>query len=163
DTGEAAPPDQVDAPAAPFPVRLPKTPPNGPRPAVSRAGRSRRVRMLGGRGAYVGSVVPRGEARDFAPDATLRAAAPHPPSRGAGAELLLPLTGSVDLAEARLRLLPTGGRTPLAHGLRLAAATLRRHVQGRAGSQPLLVLVTDGRANVPLAGGDPLADAREQA
>ena len=40
--------------------------------------------------------------------------------RGRGAELLLPPTSSVDLAEARLRALPTGGRTPLAHGLELA-------------------------------------------
>ena len=47
--------------------------------------------------------------------------------RGRGAELLLPPTNSVDLAEARLRALPTGGRTPLAHGLDLARQTLDRH------------------------------------
>src|SRR5205807_6848552 len=43
--------------------------------------------------------------------------------RGAGAELVLPLTGSVELAEAHLRALPAGGRTPLAHGLHLADLT----------------------------------------
>jgi magnesium chelatase subunit D len=83
--------------------------------------------------------------------------------RGVGAELLLPFTASVDLAEPHLRSLPTGGRTPLAHGLALAAATLRRHLQARPGARPLLVLVTDGRANVPLGDGDPLEDARRQA
>jgi magnesium chelatase subunit D len=80
--------------------------------------------------------------------------------RGTAAELVLPLTGSIDLAEAHLRALPSGGRTPLAHALYLAATTLRRQHLARPDARPLLVLVTDGRANVPLAGGDALEDAR---
>ena len=70
--------------------------------------------------------------------------------RGRGAELLLPPTSSVDLAEVRLREMPTGGRTPLAHGLDLARQTVERHLRGRPGTLPLLVIVSDGRANVPL-------------
>ena len=70
--------------------------------------------------------------------------------RGQGAELLLPPTNSVDLAEARLRELPTGGRTPLAHGLEVACRTVDRHRAMRAEALPLLVLISDGRANVPL-------------
>lgn len=66
--------------------------------------------------------------------------------RGAGAELTLPPTGSVEIAARRLRDLPHGGRTPLAEGLRTAYDTLRverlRDPQRRA----LLVVVTDGRA-----------------
>jgi magnesium chelatase subunit D len=73
--------------------------------------------------------------------------------RGRGAELLLPPTNSVDLAEARLRALPTGGRTPLAHGLELACRTLDRHRDSRAEALPLLVLISDGRANVGLGPG----------
>src|SRR5581483_1707020 len=73
--------------------------------------------------------------------------------RGRQADLLLPPTTSVDLAEARLRELPTGGRTPLAHGLDLARQTVERHARGRPGTLPLLVVVSDGRANVSLAGG----------
>jgi magnesium chelatase subunit D len=73
--------------------------------------------------------------------------------RGRGAELLLPPTSSVELAETRLRELPTGGRTPLAHGLDLARQTVERHARGRAGTLPLLVLVSDCRANVPLIAG----------
>ncbi|HEY7063917.1 MAG TPA: putative cobaltochelatase [Chloroflexota bacterium] len=72
--------------------------------------------------------------------------------RGRQADLLLPPTTSVDLAEARLRELPTGGRTPLAHGLDLARQTVERHARGRPGTLPLLVVVSDGRANVPLGG-----------
>jgi magnesium chelatase subunit D len=76
--------------------------------------------------------------------------------RGRGADLLLPPTRSVELAETRLRELPTGGRTPLAHGLALAAETLERHLRTHPEALPLLVLVSDGRANVPLGAG-PLA------
>lgn len=81
--------------------------------------------------------------------------------RGSIAELLLPPTNSADLAVARLRALPTGGRTPLAAGLRLAQATLaaRRRASDRIGSA-LVVLVSDGRTNVAVtADGDPHADA----
>jgi magnesium chelatase subunit D len=80
--------------------------------------------------------------------------------RSRGAELLLPPTGSVELAEERLRNLPTGGQTPLAHGLDLARQTLERHLVNRKGTLPLLVLISDGRANVPLAGGDLLTEIR---
>jgi len=81
--------------------------------------------------------------------------------RAGGAELLLPPTGSAELAETRLSALPTGGRTPLAHGLRLAREVFDRP-EGRGGAA-LLVVISDGRANVPIAAGDPLADAYEQA
>jgi magnesium chelatase subunit D len=81
--------------------------------------------------------------------------------RGGGAELVLPPTNSVELADAHLREIPTGGRTPLAHGLRLATEVLRQ--PGQRGVPALLVLISDGRANVPLDGGDPLADAYAQA
>jgi magnesium chelatase subunit D len=70
--------------------------------------------------------------------------------RGRGAELLLPPTNSVDLAERRLRELPTGGRTPLADGLALARQTVERYLAGRPAAVPLLVVITDGRANVAL-------------
>src|SRR6185436_3611499 len=51
--------------------------------------------------------------------------------RGQSAQLVLPPTNRLDLAFARLRDLPTGGRTPLAAALRLALETLAR-VRGQA-------------------------------
>ncbi len=76
--------------------------------------------------------------------------------RGAGAELLLPPTNSIDLAEQRLRRLPTGGRTPLGHALRLSADTFRRHT---GLGIPWLVLMTDGRPNVAASDAGALEDA----
>ena len=76
--------------------------------------------------------------------------------RGQHAELLLAPTRSVDLAEQGLRELPTGGRTPLPHALQLALETLQRAAGNAGNNPPLLVLLTDGKGNVPLAdGGDP--------
>ncbi len=70
---------------------------------------------------------------------------------GKSAQLLLSPTRSVDLAEQNLRELPTGGRTPLPHALSLALETLEKTAM-----PPLLVLLSDGRANVALhVGNDP--------
>jgi magnesium chelatase subunit D len=75
--------------------------------------------------------------------------------RGEQAELLLAPTRSADLAEQGLRELPTGGRTPLPHALQLAAQMLQQSAPQDA--PPLLVILSDGRANVGLPGsqGDP--------
>lgn len=73
--------------------------------------------------------------------------------RGEGAELLLPFTRDVAQAERCLREVPTGGRTPLSDALRQAVV-----LAGVEGSL-LLVLFTDGRANVAAAGGDPWTEA----
>ncbi|MFM6851090.1 MAG: VWA domain-containing protein [Terrabacter sp.] len=66
--------------------------------------------------------------------------------RGAGAQLALPPTGSVDVAARRLRELPHGGRTPLAEGLETAYETLRVERLRDPNRRPLLVVITDGRA-----------------
>jgi magnesium chelatase subunit D len=77
--------------------------------------------------------------------------------RGPEAQVLLPFTASVEAAIA-LRELPTGGRTPLAHALTLAAQVVQ---QSRQDAPALLIVVSDGKANVPLAGtdGDPWQQA----
>ena len=68
--------------------------------------------------------------------------------RGTGAELLLPPTGSVDLAQTHLREMPTGGRTPLSRGLYLALEVVEIERMKDKQVLPLLVLLSDGRANV---------------
>ena len=77
-----------------------------------------------------------------------------------GAEVALPPTGSIDIAATRLDELPAGGRTPLAEGLEEAARVLLRERVRDPRTRPLLVVVTDGRAN---AGPDALARAQRAA
>lgn len=76
--------------------------------------------------------------------------------RREGAEVLLPFTHAIERATRELATLPTGGRTPLAAGLIMA----QEHVQGAMRKdptlRPLVVVVTDGRANtLPRGWGDP--------
>ena len=76
------------------------------------------------------------------------------------AETLLPVTRSVSLAQKLLKTLPTGGKTPLAGGLKSALETLYRMNKKDRELEPILVLVTDGRANyVDESGKDPIKDA----
>ena len=71
--------------------------------------------------------------------------------RRTSAETLLPMTQSVELAEKKLRSLPTGGKTPLAEGL-AAALKMMDELSRKEGAETVLVLVTDGRTNVSAAG-----------
>ena len=70
--------------------------------------------------------------------------------RGRGAELLLPPTRSLVRAKRSLAGLPGGGGTPLAAGID-AAAGLADAVR-RRGQTPVVVLLTDGRANIAADG-----------
>jgi magnesium chelatase subunit D len=66
--------------------------------------------------------------------------------RGRQAELLLPPTRSLTAAKRRLSGLPGGGGTPLASALDAASELV--DALTRRGQSPLVVLLTDGRANV---------------
>lgn len=68
--------------------------------------------------------------------------------RGVEAQLVLEPTQSVERAETALRALPTGGRTPLAQALQLTHKLLSQRKEN-----PLLIILSDGKANVPLPGG----------
>ncbi|MPY87443.1 MAG: VWA domain-containing protein [Luteitalea sp.] len=71
--------------------------------------------------------------------------------RGASAQVLVEPTSSRAEVDRSLDYLPTGGRTPLAHALELAAGYVTDHA--------VVVLVTDGHANVPSQTGDAWSDA----
>jgi magnesium chelatase subunit D len=66
------------------------------------------------------------------------------------ATLLLPLTNSVELAQKRLQTMPTGGKTPLSRGLLLGYEVLNRARKRDPEVIPLMVLLTDGQANVSM-------------
>jgi magnesium chelatase subunit D len=79
--------------------------------------------------------------------------------RGERADLLLPPSQSVELARRALDVLPTGGGTPLAAAL-MSGYELAEQARSRGIHRTMLVLITDGRPNVPLH-LDP-AQGREQ-
>jgi len=83
--------------------------------------------------------------------------------KGDRAEVLLPPTSSVELAEKLLVELPTGGRTPLAAGLLKAYEVARAHLFKNPNLSPLLIVVSDGRGNVGLDGGNPRDDVHRVA
>jgi magnesium chelatase subunit D len=83
--------------------------------------------------------------------------------RGQDASILLPPTSSVELAQQYLANMKTGGRTPLAAGLAKAYELLRRSRHRDRDMQPLLVLLTDGRANAGMGSGDPVTESLRQA
>jgi magnesium chelatase subunit D len=72
--------------------------------------------------------------------------------RGNDAELILPPCSSVDLALHRLKELPTGGKTPLSAGLSRGLQLLQGEIRKDAEAKPMMVLISDGRANVGMGG-----------
>ena len=81
--------------------------------------------------------------------------------RSKGAELLLPPTRSLVRAKRSLAGLPGGGGTPLAAGIE-SAHGLADAVR-RKGASPVVVLLTDGRANIARDGSPGRARANEDA
>ena len=73
--------------------------------------------------------------------------------RGVRAELMLKPCRDAAAALRTLEFFPTGGRTPLANALELAKSLVT--------PASMVILLTDGRANVPLTSADPWADALE--
>jgi magnesium chelatase subunit D len=69
------------------------------------------------------------------------------------ADVLLPPTDSIELAKKLLEDLPTGGRTPLGQGLICGYQVIKNYLRKDRKASPLLILVSDGRANVGLLEG----------
>ncbi len=72
---------------------------------------------------------------------------------GRSAETILPFTSSVELARRYIEHIPFGSTTPLAAGLKLGMNVLQTENKKEPSAIPILVLITDGTANMPLAVG----------
>jgi len=66
------------------------------------------------------------------------------------AELILPPTSSVELAKKLLEHIPTGGKSPLNHGLMTGLQCVMLELKKHKHCKPLLVLISDGRINVSI-------------
>lgn len=78
------------------------------------------------------------------------------------AETVLALSAGLNLARKGLQNLATGGRTPLAAGLQTAYEQLRAERLKNPRARQYLIIVSDGRSNVPLCPLMPGQDRRSQ-
>ncbi len=81
--------------------------------------------------------------------------------KGDSAELILPPTSSVELARKYLQNLPTGGKTPLPHGLMKGYEVIQKELRRDPDVYPFFILISDGRANVCLHGESALEETLE--
>jgi magnesium chelatase subunit D len=66
------------------------------------------------------------------------------------ANLVLPPTNSVHLAQRALADIPVGGKTPLSAGLFLAHEVIKREMNLHPDVMPLMIVLTDGAGNVAM-------------
>ncbi|NOQ48872.1 MAG: VWA domain-containing protein [Methanococcoides sp.] len=72
---------------------------------------------------------------------------------GRSAELVLPFTSSVESAKRYLEKVPFGGTTPMVSGILTGVETILQELKREPSAVPIMILVTDGTANVPLHRG----------
>ncbi|WP_338948918.1 VWA domain-containing protein [Fusobacterium nucleatum] len=77
------------------------------------------------------------------------------------AEELLPFTRSIDLARKKLEKLSTGGKTPLSEGLLKAYNIIKTEMKRNKEVIPVLILLSDGKANFSFSGKDPVIESLE--
>ncbi len=83
---------------------------------------------------------------------------------GQSATLVLPPTTSVEVAKSALERLPSGGGTPFADSLSQAWQLIRSERLKNPAIRPILVVISDGEANVPISSGaEPLEEAERLA
>ncbi|MGO5091487.1 putative cobaltochelatase [Clostridium sp. LCP25S3_F10] len=83
--------------------------------------------------------------------------------KGEAAETILPPTNSVDLAYKLLEEMPTGGKTPLSAGLDKAYNLAKSELFKNPNISPLIILISDGKANVSLGTEKPLKESNDLA
>jgi magnesium chelatase subunit D len=76
------------------------------------------------------------------------------------ANLVLPPTNSVQLAQKALANIPVGGKTPLSAGLTLAYEVIKKEQGTHPDVLPLIILLTDGAGNVAMTDLSPKQETK---
>ncbi len=97
-----------------------------------------RARMIATKGAILSLLLDAYQKRDKVCLVTFRKTE---------AQVNLPPTSSIDLAARLLKELPIGGRTPVSAGLAEAHRQLSNHLSKEPEARPIVVVITDGKAN----------------
>lgn len=79
------------------------------------------------------------------------------------AEELLPITRSIDLAKKKLENLTVGGKTPLSAGILKAYILIKNEMKKDKDILPLIIFLTDGKANFSSYGKNPVKESLEMA
>ena len=82
--------------------------------------------------------------------------------RDEAADVVLPPTSSLTLARRNLHKMPTGGATPFGDGLMKAWRMVKTERLKDPGIRPLLVILSDGEANVPYDSFRSLTEVMEE-
>ncbi|RLF48944.1 MAG: hypothetical protein DRN20_03395 [Thermoplasmata archaeon] len=76
------------------------------------------------------------------------------------AELSVRFTSDIERIRHAIEGVRYGGTTPLAHAIVMGGDVLKKRAQIERGSIPILVVITDGEANVSMSGGEVLKDLK---
>lgn len=79
--------------------------------------------------------------------------------RGTKAEVILSFTKSISMAKEELKKIKTGGKTPLSLALKKALEVLEMEMLKDKNNEFVLLIFTDGRANISISGIDPFEEA----
>jgi len=60
-----------------------------------------------------------------------------------------------------MKTIPTGGKTPLGHGLALGFDTLMREKILNPGTKPIMIILSDGKTNVSTSDEEPMEDLQK--
>ena len=111
-------------------------------------------RMVAAKGAIMSLLLDAYQKRDQVAMVSFRKTEAH---------LQLPPTASIELAANLLQEMPVGGRTPLSAGLVKSYEVLRNHLSREPTARPIVVIITDGKANSALGDQKPVDEAIELA
>lgn len=78
--------------------------------------------------------------------------------KGKEAEVILPPTNSIELAHKLLEEMPTGGKTPLPLALDKAYMLCKAQLRKDINMSPLVIIISDGKANVSIGEDKPLSE-----